>query len=123
MTRGFRMTRIAVALLLFLPLAAPNTFAGDNNPTQTPQAQAPPETKPQPPQDPGTRKLSRRERKDLDRKSTRLNSSHQIISYAVFCLKKKKLLITRSTSPQAPVSPTSRPTAGHPTPHCPGTLP
>src|SRR5947208_15796142 len=26
---------------------------------------------------------------DLDRKSTRLNSSHQIISYAVFCLKKK----------------------------------
>src|SRR5258708_31238078 len=28
-------------------------------------------------------------RKDQDRKSTRLNSSHQIISYAVFCLKKK----------------------------------
>src|SRR5258708_27305819 len=27
---------------------------------------------------------------DEDRKSTRLNSSHQIISYAVFCLKKKK---------------------------------
>src|SRR5947208_10283174 len=27
---------------------------------------------------------------DQDRKSTRLNSSHQIISYAVFCLKKKK---------------------------------
>src|SRR5258708_10753569 len=26
---------------------------------------------------------------DKDRKSTRLNSSHQIISYAVFCLKKK----------------------------------
>src|SRR5258708_19911303 len=30
----------------------------------------------------------------LDRKSTRLNSSHQIISYAVFCLKKKKLSST-----------------------------
>src|SRR5258708_14923896 len=30
------------------------------------------------------------EAKKLDRKSTRLNSSHQIISYAVFCLKKKK---------------------------------
>src|SRR5438552_15615953 len=30
----------------------------------------------------------------LDRKSTRLNSSHQIISYAVFCLKKKN---TQST--------------------------
>src|SRR2546429_4315841 len=27
---------------------------------------------------------------DLDRKSTRLNSSHSYISYAVFCLKKKK---------------------------------
>src|SRR5256886_10671190 len=30
------------------------------------------------------------ERDDLDRKSTRLNSSHSQISYAVFCLKKKK---------------------------------
>src|SRR5258708_24468661 len=29
-------------------------------------------------------------RRAADRKSTRLNSSHQIISYAVFCLKKKK---------------------------------
>src|SRR5258708_20488660 len=28
-------------------------------------------------------------RRIIDRKSTRLNSSHQIISYAVFCLKKK----------------------------------
>ena len=28
--------------------------------------------------------------KDEDRKSTRLNSSHALISYAVFCLKKKK---------------------------------
>src|SRR5258708_17861434 len=31
----------------------------------------------------------------LDRKSTRLNSSHQIISYAVFCLKKKKKCYNR----------------------------
>src|SRR5947208_11721520 len=31
----------------------------------------------------------------LDRKSTRLNSSHQIISYAVFCLKKKNKNDTR----------------------------
>src|SRR5256885_3974996 len=30
-----------------------------------------------------------------DRKSTRLNSSHLVISYAVFCLKKKKSLHTR----------------------------
>src|SRR5258708_23225946 len=35
----------------------------------------------------------------LDRKSTRLNSSHQIISYAVFCLKKKK------QTPREPRSP------------------
>src|SRR5438552_7376829 len=33
-----------------------------------------------------------------DRKSTRLNSSHQIISYAVFCLKKKKR--TTNTAPR-----------------------
>src|SRR5258708_29831605 len=32
---------------------------------------------------------------NLDRKSTRLNSSHQIISYAVFCLKKKKTTKTQ----------------------------
>src|SRR5437764_7606193 len=31
----------------------------------------------------------------LDRKSTRLNSSHRCISYAVFCLKKKKQQQTR----------------------------
>src|SRR3712207_8642806 len=35
------------------------------------------------------------EKPDLDRKSTRLNSSHANISYAVFCLKKKN---TRSPS-------------------------
>src|SRR5258708_19282804 len=33
---------------------------------------------------------------ERDRKSTRLNSSHQIISYAVFCLKKKKKIHTIS---------------------------
>src|SRR5205809_2816492 len=32
----------------------------------------------------------------LDRKSTRLNSSHGYISYAVFCLKKKKKTITEN---------------------------
>src|SRR3954464_12674974 len=42
-----------------------------------------------------------------DRKSTRLNSSHTIISYAVFCLKKKKkypsrsaLLLTAASAPR-----------------------
>src|SRR5437588_2810129 len=33
----------------------------------------------------------------VDRKSTRLNSSHTVISYAVFCLKKKKKSETSST--------------------------
>src|SRR2546430_11620680 len=33
-----------------------------------------------------------------DRKSTRLNSSHSQISYAVFCLKKKKITVPMSTT-------------------------
>src|SRR5437773_6224377 len=43
---------------------------------------------------------------DLDRKSTRLNSSHITISYAVFCLKKKKR--TKDTPAPPPPSPTLR---------------
>src|SRR5438034_3571906 len=35
---------------------------------------------------------------ELDRKSTRLNSSHTVISYAVFCLKKKKRKSAASNS-------------------------
>src|SRR5437879_11494973 len=38
--------------------------------------------------------------KPRDRKSTRLNSSHRCISYAVFCLKKKKKDNIRHTRPQ-----------------------
>src|SRR3712207_8892027 len=34
----------------------------------------------------------------LDRKSTRLNSSHANISYAVFCLKKKQVVSTRANT-------------------------
>src|SRR5205807_8455730 len=34
----------------------------------------------------------------VDRKSTRLNSSHLVISYAVFCLKKKKKTQTRTVN-------------------------
>src|SRR3712207_8854852 len=45
----------------------------------------------------GVRAADRRRRRlrepEVDRKSTRLNSSHANISYAVFCLKKKKLQI------------------------------
>src|SRR5436309_7825586 len=43
---------------------------------------------------------------ELDRKSTRLNSSHVKISYAVFCLKKKK-----SITPTTALQPTSVPNA------------
>src|SRR3954465_1435117 len=39
--------------------------------------------------------------RDRDRKSTRLNSSHTIISYAVFCLKKKKDLNTTAGDERA----------------------
>src|SRR5256885_3663104 len=35
----------------------------------------------------------------IDRKSTRLNSSHLVISYAVFCLKKKKTTLTQRMLP------------------------
>src|SRR4051812_49584629 len=38
----------------------------------------------------GSAGKGQRNREHLDRKSTRLNSSHMSISYAVFCLKKKK---------------------------------
>src|SRR5687768_17876245 len=37
----------------------------------------------------GVARLGHRRERRLDRKSTRLNSSHGYISYAVFCLKKK----------------------------------
>src|SRR3989449_8595139 len=42
----------------------------------------------------------RRGEPEVDRKSTRLNSSHGYISYAVFCLKKKK---TKSKEQRAPI--------------------
>src|SRR5438270_7474931 len=47
----------------------------------------------------------------LDRKSTRLNSSHSQISYAVFCLKKKKKTPKKLTSPpDSPARFTTKPT-------------
>src|SRR5258708_19773807 len=53
-----------------------------------------------------------------DRKSTRLNSSHQIISYAVFCLKKKKRNRRKEPNHDLPHLPSS-----HTPPHFPHTLP
>src|SRR2546426_3393483 len=51
----------------------------------------------------GSRGNAARERRETaqsrqDRKSTRLNSSHLVISYAVFCLKKKKKTRTKDRS-------------------------
>src|SRR2546429_5661297 len=52
---------------------------------------------------PPLRRARGRPRSGRDRKSTRLNSSHGYISYAVFCLKKKKShLTTQSTSRMLP---------------------
>src|SRR2546426_5948498 len=45
----------------------------------------------------------------LDRKSTRLNSSHLVISYAVFCLKKKKTTISTYYTSNSPQLDTTRP--------------
>src|SRR3712207_7571227 len=54
---------------------------------QGPDAQAEREDRHDPPDDPPRATTAHG---GLDRKSTRLNSSHANISYAVFCLKKKK---------------------------------
>src|SRR3712207_8827369 len=62
---------------------------------QGPAPQGPPGTRVQQTADhPRPDLLRRRGRADGDRKSTRLNSSHANISYAVFCLKKKKTTTT-----------------------------
>src|SRR5437867_9833433 len=47
--------------------------------------------------------------RERDRKSTRLNSSHRTISYAVFCLKKKKIYshLNLQKKPQITTSPTA----------------
>src|SRR5256885_12485997 len=49
----------------------------------------------------------RRLRREIDRKSTRLNSSHLVISYAVFCLKKKKT--KKTNTPTTQTSPYEQP--------------
>src|SRR5256885_8425339 len=46
----------------------------------------------------------RHARRRLDRKSTRLNSSHLVISYAVFCLKKKKITIQKRVASNIGIS-------------------
>src|SRR5256885_11380173 len=51
-----------------------------------------------------------RPRRRRDRKSTRLNSSHLVISYAVFCLKKKKKHVDHHSTLNNASAPTRRPT-------------
>src|SRR5688500_19488281 len=66
---------ILVALILAIAVLPSALNLPQTNPTQTLEyAPVPPEESDETP----------------DRKSTRLNSSHLVISYAVFCLKKKK---------------------------------
>src|SRR2546426_4465123 len=48
-----------------------------------------------------------------DRKSTRLNSSHLVISYAVFCLKKKKNNNNSTQPRQTTTTPITSPDASH----------
>src|SRR5256885_3921131 len=55
------------------------------------------------------RNALRAARRPRDRKSTRLNSSHLVISYAVFCLKKKKSRTIVSVCYRRRISPSSRP--------------
>src|SRR5258708_24053733 len=52
--------------------------------------------------------------KARDRKSTRLNSSHQIISYAVFCLKKKTTPNVDDEQRRPSPGPHTTPSATHP---------
>src|SRR5256885_9835569 len=53
-----------------------------------------------------------------DRKSTRLNSSHLVISYAVFCLKKKKITDPETAHPQGSQQPPAEMVASfHRLPH------
>src|SRR5258708_24010260 len=54
---------------------------------------------------PATRRFCGDHLRAGDRKSTRLNSSHQIISYAVFCLKKKKRSKTHKSGCPASLPP------------------
>src|SRR5436309_7303377 len=59
-----------------------------------------------------------RARLGIDRKSTRLNSSHVKISYAVFCLKKKKTkILTYDTIPSHTPQPLIHPPTLHTTLH------
>src|SRR5690606_41204543 len=84
-----------------LPISATDSADPLRSPLGSPEPAPPGRTPPPAARSTGSRRAEqradirrhshdRREREQGDRKSTRLNSSHVKISYAVFCLKKKK---------------------------------
>src|SRR5260221_8516831 len=79
---------------LFRSLGGPASGRAPKNGAPSPFGEA---SRRLPPGNPDTGKLPGR-KDDVDRKSTRLNSSHTVISYAVFCLKKKKKTIEAACS-------------------------
>src|SRR5690606_40651776 len=92
--RDFHVTGVQTCALPISPPAGRAPSAARRSPPgqgnrRPPAARAAASDRPcSPPADAATG--SRRESVPADRKSTRLNSSHVKISYAVFCLKKKK---------------------------------
>src|SRR2546430_8557078 len=60
------------------------------------------------------RHRQRRGRKQPDRKSTRLNSSHSQISYAVFCLKKKSYKVQRTINASLNAATSTRAVSSNP---------
>src|SRR5687768_18299264 len=89
-TTLFRSPRTAGPAVPALPSTARRS-AGASPPT-LPSSRAPPRARSCPPR--GAAADPPRSTRAPDRKSTRLNSSHGYISYAVFCLKKKKVIQT-----------------------------
>src|SRR2546429_4462796 len=94
----FRRTVLPLAIAASISVLLPTrTYAGTpeqdaKNYTQTPSLE---EYRPRSTLVTREHKIERARFPFIDRKSTRLNSSHGYISYAVFCLKKKKA-VTRS---------------------------
>src|SRR2546430_9922299 len=99
MRRKLQFAGWLIALGLGAALAVPTFAQGPRaNWAQNRQDNKPPKQQSQPQRQQPPRQQQRQEQKrdnrqqrqEIDRKSTRLNSSHSQISYAVFCLKKKK---------------------------------
>src|ERR1039458_10458228 len=86
-----RIPALPVALAALFALAATSIAQDQAGPTKdVDQTVAKPrKSTGEPEEAPIPSKLSKKAQPDIDRKSTRLNSSHLGISYAVFCLKKK----------------------------------